>query len=63
MDLESEQRQIDAVFEEIKDEIKNIFSSKPIQDFISKNNIKLSAIAEYSKVMELLSKENTIVLF
>lgn len=62
MDLESEQNQVDAVFEELKDEIKSIFSSKPIQNFTSKNNIKLSAIAEYSKVMEPLSKENIIVL-
>ncbi len=63
MDLESEQKQVDAVFEELKDEIKNIFSSQPIQNFTSKNNIKLSAIAEYSKVMEPLSKENIIILF
>lgn len=63
MDLESEQNQVDAVFEELKDEIKSIFSSKPIQNFTSKNNIKLSAIAEYSKVMEPLSKENIISLF
>lgn len=63
MDLESEQNQVDAVFEELKDEIKSIFSSKPIQNFTSKNNIKLSAIAEYSKVMEPLSKKNTISLF
>lgn len=63
MDLESEQNQVDAVFEELKDEIKRIFSSKPIQNFTSKNNIKLSAIAECSKVMEPLSKENVISLF
>ncbi len=63
MDLESEQRQVDAVFKELKDEIKSIFSSKPIQNFTGKNNIKLSAIAEYSKVMEPLSKENIIVLY
>ncbi len=63
MDLESEQRQIDVVFEELEDEIKNIFSSKPIQNFTSKNHIKLSAIAEYSKAMEPLSKENIISLF
>lgn len=63
MDLESEQIQVDAVFKELKDEIKSIFSSKPIHNFTSKNNIKLSAIAEYSKVMEPLSKENTISLF
>lgn len=63
MDLENEQIQVDEVFEELKDEIRNIFSSKPIQNFTSKNNIKLSAIAEYSKVMEPLSKENIIILF
>lgn len=63
MNLESEQIQIDEVFEELKDEIRNIFSSKPIHNFTSKNNIKLSAIAEYSTVMEPLSKENTIILF
>ncbi|WP_419516732.1 hypothetical protein [Megamonas funiformis] len=54
---------MEKVFEELQAEIKNIFSSKPIQIFISNNNIELSAIAEYAKVMEPLSKDNTIILF
>lgn len=62
MDLETERIQVEEVFEEFQDEIKNIFSSKPIQIFISNNNIELSAIAEYAKVMEPLSKDNTIIL-
>ena len=63
MDLEFERIQVEKVFEELQAEIKNIFSSKPIQIFISNNNIELSAIAEYAKVMEPLSKDNTIILF
>lgn len=63
MDLETERIQVEKVFEELQAEIKNIFSSKPIQIFISNNNIELSAIAEYAKVMEPLSKDNTIILF
>ena len=62
MDLEFERIQVEKVFEELQAEIKNIFSSKPIQIFISNNNIELSAIAEYAKVMEPLSKDNTIIL-
>jgi hypothetical protein len=63
MDLETERIQVEEVFEELQAEIKTIFSSKPIQIFISNNNIELSAIAEYAKVMEPLSKDNTIILF
>lgn len=63
MDLEIERIQVEKVFEELQAEIKNIFSSKPIQIFIRNNNIELSAIAEYVKVMEPLSKDNTIILF
>lgn len=62
MDLETERIQVEKVFEELQAEIKNIFSSKPMQIFISNNNIELSAIAEYAKVMEPLSKDNTIIL-
>lgn len=63
MDLEIGRIQVEKVFEELQAEIKNIFSSKPIQIFISNNNIELSAIVEYAKVMEPLSKDNTIILF
>lgn len=63
MDLEIRRIQVEKVFEELQAEIKNIFFSKPIQIFISNNNIELSAIAEYVKVMEPLSKDNTIILF
>lgn len=62
MDLEIRRIQVEKVFEELQAEMKNIFSSKPIQIFISNNNIELSAIAEYAKVMEPLSKDNTIIL-
>ena len=63
MDLETKRIQVEEVFKELQDEIKNIFSSKSIQIFTSRNNIELSAIAEYAKVMETLSKDNTIILF
>jgi len=63
MDLEIRRIQVEKVFEELQAEIKNIFFSKPIQIFISNNNIELSVIAEYAKVMEPLSKDNTIILF
>lgn len=62
MDLEIRRIQVEKVFEELQAEIKISFS-KPIQIFISNNNIELSVIAEYAKVMEPLSKDNTIILF
>lgn len=63
MDLETKRIQVEEVFKELQDEIKTIFSSKSIQIFTSRNNIELSAIAEYAKIMEALSKDNTIILF
>ena len=63
MDSETKRIQVEEVFKELQDEIKTIFSSKSIQIFTSRNNIELSAIAEYAKIMEPLSKDNTIILF
>ena len=63
MDLETKRIQVEEVLKELQDEIKTIFSSKSIQIFTSRNNIELSAIAEYAKIMEALSKDNTIILF
>lgn len=54
----TDQANIDEVFAELKKEIKTIFTSLPIKNFIEKNNIKLSAVCEYSQVMEPLTKEN-----
>lgn len=63
MDSSKEREKVEEVFDRLKDEINNVFSSNPIQNFTKKNNIKLSALAEYAKVMESLKKENTISLF
>lgn len=61
-DSEDDNRSIDEVFDLLQSEIKKIFNSKPIKKFTSKNNIFLSAIAEFSEVMEPLTKENIIIL-
>lgn len=61
-DSDEDSRSIDEVFDLLQSEIKKIFNSKPIKSFTTKNNITLSAIAEFSEVMEPLTKENTIVL-
>lgn len=63
MDSSKEREKVEEVFDRLKDEINNVFFSNPIQNFTKKNNIKLSALVEYAKVMEPLKKENTISLF
>lgn len=59
----SEQQEIDKVFCELQSEITTIFNSSPIQNFIKKNNITLTALAEYAKTTEKLSRENVVTLF
>lgn len=58
-----EQIQTDEVFNRLCNEIRSIFCSAPIKKFTAHNNIILSAAAEYSEVMERLSKDNIIYLF
>ncbi len=53
---------INQVFDELKEEIKNIFCSEPIKCFTEKNKIKLIAIAQHAEVMEELTNENIIYL-
>jgi hypothetical protein len=53
---------IENIFDELKDEIESIFNSPPIKKFTNDNNIKLNAFAEYSMVMEPLTKDNIISL-
>lgn len=60
---EKEQNEINKLFVELENEIKNIFNSKPIKNFITKNNIKLKAVAQYSEVMNALTNENIISLY
>ena len=50
------------IFDELKEEIKVIFDCKIIREFCKANNIELMAIAEESRVMEKLTKENKIDL-
>ena len=63
VDSEDEQRELDALFHELRSEIAAIFGSPPIRSFTEKNNIQLSAVAEYAKIMEKLSRDNMIVLY
>ena len=58
-----QQSEIDRIFEELKDEIKNVFNNKSIQNFIRVNNIQLKAVAEYAEVMSSLTKDNMIILY
>ena len=60
---EEESKQIEVVFEKLKGEIKSVFESTPVNNFILKNNITLSAVAEYSECMDALTKDNMIVLY
>ena len=55
-------QEIDEVFDELRGEIKRLFESAPIKKFTSENNIELMAVAEYSEVMEALTKDNIIDL-
>lgn len=53
---------IEKVFDKLKKEIKAIFDCKLINGFCKANNIELMAIAEESRVMGKLAKENKIDL-
>ena len=53
---------IEKVFDKLKDEIEVIFGCKIIREFCKANNIELMAIAEESRVMGKLTKENKTVL-
>ena len=55
---EGAKRLIEDVFGELRKEIHALFSSKPIQRFVQKNNIHLDAIVEEAFVMEKLTVEN-----
>lgn len=50
------------IFDELKEEIKVIFGCRIIREFCKANNIELMAIAEESRVMGKLTKENKTVL-
>lgn len=52
VDSEGEQRELDALFHELRSEIAAIFGSLPIRSFTEKNNIQLTAVAEHAKIME-----------
>ena len=57
---ESVQMEIDEIFDKLREEIVKIFNSAPVQQFVASNNIHLRAVAEYSEVMEPVSKNNII---
>ncbi len=57
-DDEYERLRIDEVFDSLRYEIEQIFTSAPIISFTEKNNIKLRAICEHSKIMEALTENN-----
>ena len=63
LDSSEEKNEIDKVFSELQNEIAAIFNSPPIRSFTEKNNIQLTAAAEYAKIMESLSSQNMITLF
>ncbi|MDD6033657.1 MAG: hypothetical protein PUC47_09290 [Oscillospiraceae bacterium] len=63
LDTADEQRAMDEVFCELQHEIRAIFASPPIRRFTEKNNIQLTAVAEYASIMERLSPHNRMMLF
>lgn len=62
-DDEKTNNEIQAVFDELKEEINAVFNSKPIKAFCQKNNIILQAFAEKSDVMNDLKNDNVISLY
>ena len=62
---ESQQKEIDEVFDDLTNEIKTIFGSEssPIKKFAEKNKITLKAVAQYAEIMSPLIIENTIRLY
>lgn len=57
------QDEIDEVFQKLQKEIKRIFESVPVKNFIIKNNIVLEAVAEKSITMQALTTENIEYLY
>lgn len=56
----TEDERVETVFNELNDEIKTIFNCEVIRDFCKAHNIELMAIAQCSKVMQKLEKNNVI---
>ena len=59
----SQQAEIDQLFDELKTEIETIFNSLPIKTFVKKNNIQLKAIAQCAEVVAPITTENIIYLY
>ena len=57
-----EAMEIEKVFSILQEEIKIIFGSEPIQQFVKKNNIRLWAVAEYAEAMGELTVDNRVTL-
>ena len=57
-DAPEEEKQINEVFKELKEEIDILFKKGPIREYADKNNIKLKAYAQHSKVMEGIKEYN-----
>lgn len=55
-------QQIDMIFDDLAGEINQIFTNEHICKFTSKHNITLKAIAEYSEIMESVTKSEIIKL-
>lgn len=62
-DNEETQKAIEGVFSELREEIRCIFGSAPIQSLCRTNHIGLQAVAENSRTMEALSERNMRVLY
>ena len=56
-------QQIEKIFKELADEIKQIFDNEHICKFITKHNISLNAIAEYSEIMKSVTESEMIKLY
>ena len=57
-DAPEEEKQINEVFKELKEEIDILFKKGPIREYADKNNIKLKAYAQHSKFMEGITEYN-----
>ena len=55
-------QKIDKIFDDLIDEINQIFTNKYICKFTAKHNITLKAVAEYSEIMESVTKAEIIDL-
>ena len=54
--------EVDEIFSELKQEMTSIFNCAYIKKFITKHNIKLTAIAEYAEIMGPLIDQNALIL-